>query len=281
LRLLVIGDAFTMPEGMEYEYAYPHLLEKKISACIAPRKVQVINAGVTGYGPLEQYPQLSELAPLLKPDIVVYEFFINEFHEQRLTAEERLTNIGLISGNGSIRHRVFVRSQVVAHARQLAARLRELVTGKPGYWRFSKSLLYFYKTGENHFYTEENLALLKSNLNAMNDECRNVSAQFVVFFVPGAVAVSKPADIDYFPWDQKLSDHPIYDLERPYRILRKITDELKIPAIDLTPYLRKHQKQPVYFPGSWHWNHEGHKVVAGAIAQNLADYGLLDQKCKF
>jgi hypothetical protein len=77
LRVMVVGDAFSMPEGMEYEYSYPALLEKQLAESWKPRKVQVINAGVTGYGPVEEYTQLRELAPLFKPDIVICEFFIN------------------------------------------------------------------------------------------------------------------------------------------------------------------------------------------------------------
>ncbi|MBD3321460.1 MAG: acyltransferase family protein [Chitinivibrionales bacterium] len=78
-RVLIIGDAFSMPEGMAYQCAYPPLLEQKLKYCLGDRPVQVINAGVTGYGPVEQLPQLKELLPLYNPDIVINEFFINEF----------------------------------------------------------------------------------------------------------------------------------------------------------------------------------------------------------
>ena len=71
LRIMIIGDAFSMPEGMEYEYAYPSLLENKLAGLVSGRTIQVINAGVTGYGPVEQYPQLLELAPIFTPDIVL------------------------------------------------------------------------------------------------------------------------------------------------------------------------------------------------------------------
>src|SRR5581483_406852 len=63
-RVLTMGDAFTMPEAMPYERSYPALLQAALSRCLAPRPVQVINAGVTGYGPLEELAQFRELGPL-------------------------------------------------------------------------------------------------------------------------------------------------------------------------------------------------------------------------
>jgi len=50
-----------------------------------------------------------------------------------------------------------------------------------------------------------------------------------------------------------------------------IKEQFGIPMVDLTPSLKFHPVQPVYFPESWHWNKEGHKVVAGVIARDLLD----------
>jgi len=70
--VLLIGDAFTMPEGLPYEDSYGAHLQSALAACLAQRPVQVINAGVTGYGPNEEGPQYHELAPLFRPDVTVY-----------------------------------------------------------------------------------------------------------------------------------------------------------------------------------------------------------------
>jgi len=61
LRILVTGDAFTMPEGVAHERSWTALMRDALAACLRPRAVQVINAGVTGYGPREEAAQLAEL----------------------------------------------------------------------------------------------------------------------------------------------------------------------------------------------------------------------------
>lgn len=278
LRVMVVGDAFSMPEGMEYEYSYPALLEKQLAESWKPRKVQVINAGVTGYGPVEEYTQLRELAPLFKPDIVICEFFINEFEDVLKSREGRLKTIGLIASNNSIRLHLLERSQIMAHGQQLYDRLKEIRTKKPSERRYTKSLLQFYQTGGNRLYSEESISKVRLYLESMNEFCQEIGSRLVIYFVPGAVAVSRPSDIAYFPWDQDLSDQARYDLDRPLRSLRMIADPLKILVVDLTPYLRKHSKQPVYFPESWHWNKEGHQVVARVISETLANIGYLPSK---
>jgi hypothetical protein len=58
--------------------------------------------------------------------------------------------------------------------------------------------------------------------------------------------------------------------------LKKIANSLRVPVVDLTPYLKEHSKQPVYFPKSCHWNKEGHRAVVDAIANNLDRSGWLD-----
>jgi hypothetical protein len=276
-RILIIGDAFSMPEGMEYEYAYPSLLQARLEEDFASGSIQVINAGVTGYGPAEQYPQLKELGPLLQPGIVIYEFFINEFAEASMSAEDRLKSIGLIPRYGSTYTSLMNRSQAVANLRKFQSRLKESLIGAPATWRYGKSLLEFYETGENLLYSQKSLDTIRNYLKLMLQVCQQLGSDFVIYFVPGAVAVSDTSNIAYFPLDQDLTDRSEYDLNLPLRNLRKVTDPLGIPVVDLTPFLKLHPIQPVYFPESWHWNKEGHKLVADVIVKDLLDRGLLSQ----
>jgi peptidoglycan/LPS O-acetylase OafA/YrhL/lysophospholipase L1-like esterase len=264
-RILIIGDAFSMPEGMGYERAYPQLLQQKFD----PGKVQVINAGVTGYGPVEELSQLSELVPLLKPDMVIYQFFINEFIEAHLRPDDRLKNIGLLPKGGSLRGNLMERSQLHEHFKKVRQQIKEAVTGRPSDYRFWKSFLHLYETGENRYYSPDSLDVLKDYLKSMKDVCSRNSTKMIIYFVPGAVAVSKQADISYFPWDENLEDVSKYDLNRPLKNLQDLAGIIGLPVMDLTTSLKSHEIQPVYFPDSWHWNLEGHKVVAATIYNDL------------
>lgn len=269
-RVLIIGDAFSMPEGMAYQCAYPALLEQKLKHCLGDRPVQVINAGVTGYGPVEQLPQLEELLPLYNPDIVIYQFFINEYIEVAIEPEDRLRNIGLLQKSHNSRD-LIQNTQLMAYLRNAKNRFSEWRKGTPGQWRFSKSLLKLYNPGPNPHYSAENINRLRSYLARMEILCKKFRSEFVVLFVPGAVAVSDPKDIAYFPWGEDLADTSKYDMNRPNEVLKSLTTKLRIDLLDLTDTLRRHSNQPVYFEKSWHWNKEGHRLVSNALSSTLCE----------
>ncbi len=269
LRILVIGDAFTMPEGLEYSSSYTYFLEQTLnSQNITSKKIEVINAGVTGYGPIEELGQLQELVPLLKPDIVLYEFFMNEFEEISITPQSRRENIGLVSSFGDI-ERFFRNSQVIMHLAKYKNKITEQVKENPYNWRYWKSLLYFYEKGNNPLYTNANLNLLKGYLSSMQNLVESHSGKFIICFVPGAITVSAEKDINYFPHNINLSDTTLYDLNKPINSLKQVTNDLQINLLDLTHELKTNPGQPVYFPDSWHWNKEGHKVTASTISKYL------------
>jgi hypothetical protein len=151
------------------------------------------------------------------------------------------------------------------------------LTGKPGSWRYNKALLGFYEIGENSIYSQENLNSVQNYLTLMNDLCQDYDASFITYFVPGAVEVSQPSDIFYFPWDQDLHDKSRFDLDRPYATLLEISNALKIPVVNLYKPLKEYPNQPVYFRDSWHWNQDGHRAVAAFIASDLVQRGLLEK----
>jgi peptidoglycan/LPS O-acetylase OafA/YrhL len=274
-RILVIGDAFTMPEGMVYNQAYPFLLQKMLSDVTKPERIEVINAGVTGYGPVEQLPQLRELVPLLKPDIVVYQLFVNEFQEVQLEPEDRQANIGFKPDHRP-RYRGFIEnSQAIANLRRLQTNIKEVIEKKPASWRYPKSLIGFYEKENNPYFENENLLRLQSYLEQMVSVCQTGNAAFIIYFVPAAVAVSPPHEISYLPMDLNPQDATLYDLSKPFGYLRQISSQLSIPVVDLTPYLKNYSHQPVYFRESWHWNQDGHHAVAEAIRDDLIRRNLI------
>lgn len=278
LRILAIGDAFTMPEGVAWEKSYPVLLESQLAQCLAPRPVQVINAGVTGYGPVEESALLQELIPLLKPDIVIYEFFVNEFKEVNFSSNQRLADIGLQPTEQPAVLAFLQGSQVVARGRQFCASLTEWITGTPAEWRYAKALLEYYRAGENTLYSVETLKTLRSYLDAMVRVSRKDHSRLVIYFVPAAVAVSRPSDLEYFPWGEDLHDRTKYDLDRPFKSLQQLAQEIDVPAIDLTPYVAS-LPQPAYFRESWHWNENGHRVASRAMVDSLSRAGYVSRSC--
>ena len=241
LRVLVIGDAFTMPEAIEWQNAYPALLQKSLSDQLAPRQVEVINGGVTGYGPVESLPQLQELAPQLRPDIVIYQFFVNEFHEIHLSREKRLQSIGFVPRTPSRVRKIMDGLQLWHRCICLKDFVEETVYQRPAMRKISKSFLPLYARGPNDIYDERSMAKLRSHLDRMKRAADAVGARFVVLYVPSAVAVSKPHHIAYLPRHVEVAD---YDLDRPFKELLPLSHQLAIPLIDPSDALRSHNSQP-------------------------------------
>jgi hypothetical protein len=159
----------------------------------------------------------------------------------------------------------------------LQRRLLEIITGEPSHYRYWKSLLRFYETGENDLYEGAKLEVVQDYLRRMEATCKRYGAEMIIYYVPGAVEVSKPEQIAYYPWNQDIFEKSEFDPERPLMNLRKLASKVSVPVVDLTKALKSYPDQPVYFPKSWHWNAKGHEVAAAAIANDLLQRGI-DQK---
>ncbi|MDQ2766436.1 MAG: acyltransferase family protein, partial [Gemmatimonadota bacterium] len=278
-RVFVTGDAFTMPEGVNYDRSYPALLNAKLAGCLAPRPVQVINGGVTGYGPNEERAELQQLAPRYRPDVIVEQFYINELSDVTIAPAEFRRGIGLDLASRSTVRRLRDRSQIKTRIGRMARAAKETLTGHPGAWRYDLAQLDYYRAGDNPLYDAHTLRLIASALAGMKQVADSSGAHILVAFVPGAVAVSDPARLPHFPRGENLRDASAYDLGRPYRALRQIADSLGIKTIDLTSDLRATGAEPAYYPASWHWTPSGHEAAAGAIERTLDTLGFLGAHC--
>lgn len=74
--ILMIGDSFTYCGEVSHLDTYPTILEKLFLD--NGFNVNVINAGVPGYGPDQQLAYLRELLPKIKPDLVVWNIYEND-----------------------------------------------------------------------------------------------------------------------------------------------------------------------------------------------------------
>ncbi|HEV7704590.1 MAG TPA: acyltransferase family protein [Gemmatimonadaceae bacterium] len=278
-RVFVTGDAFTMPEGVNYDRSYPALLGAKLTTCLAPRPVQVIDGGVTGYGPNEERAELQQLAPRYRPDVIVEQFYINELSDVTIAPAEFRHGIGLdLASRGTMR-RLRDRSQLKTRIGRMTRVAKETLTGHPGAWRYDLAQLDYYRAGDNPLYEARTLQLIAAALAEMKQVADSSGSRFLVAFVPGAVAVSDPAHLPHFPRGENLRDPRAYDLARPYRALKQISDSLGIKTIDLTADLRAAGAEPAYYPASWHWTPSGHRAAAGAIGRTLDTLGYLGAHC--
>jgi hypothetical protein len=75
-RILVVGDSLTYGQGVDAAWTYPAQLERLLARS---HRVEVINLGVTGAQSEDVARVLRNNVPILRPDIIVYGMFLNDF----------------------------------------------------------------------------------------------------------------------------------------------------------------------------------------------------------
>lgn len=71
-RVVIVGDSFTEGFGLNYEHAYPSILENLLNNQKIKRQVEIINAAIPGYSPDQQYRQIVERIIPLSPDLIIW-----------------------------------------------------------------------------------------------------------------------------------------------------------------------------------------------------------------
>ena len=276
--ILIVGNAFTMPEGLHWIKAYPSILEKNLNEYFGPLSVQVINGGVTGYSPTEKLPSLRELAYRYRPDVIIDQFFMTELDWMMQTPDERLQRIGLMRKDGSLISEYWGSLQFPLHLWYLRESLAEVITHKPSTWRYDKALLQYYRTDSNRIYSEERFQKLNSYYRAVADIAMNIGAKAFVLNVPGAVEIQESQTLDYFPWTENLKDKSRYDLDRPWHFLARVAEASNIPVYSLKVALQSSTELP-YYASSWHWTEAGHRATADAVVGILIKHKFIYDDC--
>lgn len=150
IRIAVLGDSFTEARQVENNETFTQQLEPLLSAC-SEREVEVLNFGVSGYGPLQEKLVYEHVARSFAPDIVVVMMTLgNDISNVSPTIEGRdlkpypiRTADGALSIDWSFtKSQGFVRQQTVWHRSltsgvnasrvvQLFYRARQILRAKP------------------------------------------------------------------------------------------------------------------------------------------------------
>lgn len=94
-RVLFLGDSFTEGSGRRAECNYPTVVERELALRMG-QAVQVMNAGVSGYGPSQSVALFRELrARGYRVDAVVYNFLIENDFTDDLPGTERRVVAGM------------------------------------------------------------------------------------------------------------------------------------------------------------------------------------------
>ena len=93
LRVALLGDSFAEALQVPDDSTLARLLEKDLGACLQAPAVEVLNFGVSGFGPVASAAHYHGLASRFAPDLVVYLFVANDVMDLVTAADARLYRV--------------------------------------------------------------------------------------------------------------------------------------------------------------------------------------------
>jgi len=293
LRLLVLGDSYAEGLQVSWEDLLSTRVERALNEIPGP-KVEVVNAGVSGYGTADQLLLLEKLGWNLKPDLVLVSFCIHNdvgnnldqplydfsTHPPRRRDAPPLSSMAL----AGLRVKEFLsrRSQLYQLLRDRTAGLRgDDLALKLGVRRRSGNAVAGGGPTRNGLdYTSwfidsppselaRGLNYTRQLLGRMRDEGRERGAKVMVVWIPIRDQVS---DRRWQSLQERVGLRP-ESRSNPQEQLVAMARELGLESFDPLPSFRASpERETLYFDIDGHWTPAGHRLAAEVMAPALLSW---------
>jgi hypothetical protein len=278
-RIVVIGDSLVLSVQVEQQQTFCQLLEDSLNRNGGPIHYRVINAGVQGYGPVEELLFFRQVARAFQPDLVIHTVFVGNDAEEAVTSQTRLHRTGVEGGNlpagevwedgPTLLRRLARRSMVLQIAR---LRLVSVTDRLPRFGAPPEPPLQSYAASAAPRIAE-GLRISRECVQAIAGEAAAVGARTMVMLMPARFQVD---DADYGRLKEAVSGAG-GTLVRDAATTRftEALAPLGLPQFDALPPLRAALPGPdVFFQQTVHLTPRGHEIVALALEAFIRGQGL-------
>jgi len=259
-RVACLGDSCTFGKGVVEDHCWPRQLEHMLQAEMGKeRRALVANLGVNGYSGADYRRFFEELAPMVRPHVVVVGYNLNDFPNTIRAVDER----------------VFKQRGL---RRLISKDLRNFL-GRFASYRWLRQSYYAWNR-KRDWHQAESLASgasqdpadserwqeQKEHLAAIRDLAREYGAQTAVFL---------------FPYESQVYLET-YD-NTPIERLGQVCAELELPFVDLADEFRRHARQSnpprqLFLKGDrYHPTPEGYFLVATTVLGLIREQGWLEE----
>ena len=273
VRILVIGDSFTVGANVRQEEAWPKCLERRLRSLLGPR-IEVINSAVGGWDAFQYAQYFEYYGHRFQPDLVLVGFFVgNDAFDPRTEPQQLPTAILGHRISRDAAERALTKYKVFLYDRSHLARLLlNRIPASPTYVRERPD-----------DFTDRYLAIQKSRLPnhlrdspAQREKARNSVNQIQRI---QKRAGKTPVVVALLPDENQVNpllrerivdrnELAAYDFGMPQSMLIEMFRELAIPTIDVLPAILADPR--CLYMNDTHWTREGHEVAASAILAQLA-----------
>ena len=275
-RILILGDSLVLSVQVPFEQTFSELLEGRLNASQTspagspPVHYRVINAGVQGYGPVEELLFFRSIVKTLQPDLVLTTLFVGNDAEEAVTSAPKLQQkraaADVLRESASTGLRRTVRRSMVLQVLRL--RLRSATERLRGLQGPPEAPLQSYaaKPADR---IGEGLEITRECVQQIAVEAAAAGARTAVVLMPARFQVD---DADY----GRLRDAVT---EQGGELVRDAATErfkaslasLSLPITDLLVPLRQAPPgAPLFFELNVHLTPRGHTVVADHLAPFVA-----------
>lgn len=254
VRVLVLGDSSTFGDGVSPGDVWTSVCARSLAA--QGLRADMMNAGIEGYDTRAEAHYLFELAPRVRPEVVVVAFLANDVYTNQPLEAKPASGVGEGGGREFELHSVAWAKRLVMQSDRLYARLF-LVTSRKE----------FYATPVSERVTER-LGVTRELFSAMEAYCRDRGIDLVVVSIPQQFAVLASArGFRFRGVDPDLIDANLAGLARErgflwIQTLEPLADAYRNTGADM------------YYRVDGHLTAAGHRVVGEhatrALAQVLA-----------
>jgi lysophospholipase L1-like esterase len=293
-RILVLGDSFVEAVQVDASKTVAARLEASLQQH-SSRPVEVINAGVAGYGTGQEMLLLDQEGVRYQPNVIVLVVFLgndigdNSYRPDPARSEQTTRPTFELDSERMIRVEPGARSETGTGFRQALRSccllynvfetgvLMKLSHGpvrdQPEFELDGRYLVRsLYETKPDPEMSRA-WRITERLLGMMRDRASSEGVPFVI------VGASDWLALDETAWQERLGESRAasgrYAPDVPNRMLGEIAGRLGVPYLDLLPTLAStSSREPLYFPIDTHWTPAGHAVVAEAIEAKLREHAL-------
>jgi lysophospholipase L1-like esterase len=278
-RILVLGDSLVLSVQVPFSATFTELLEQRLNSDRSPEEAaryRVINAGVQGYGPVEQLLFFREALRTLRPDIVVVSVFVGNDAEEALTSQPKLSPARPAAerlGEWGVTHlrRTVRRSMVLQvlrlRIRTATDRFRSTAPPEPPLQTYA---------AHPAPRIAEGIALTREAVAQIATIAGQDGARTAIVLMPARFQL----DHGDYGRLRAIVQQAGGELQRDAATARfsAALADLQLPMLDLLPALRAAPPGPdLFFQENVHLTLRGHRVVSDALAEFLRDRALLDR----
>lgn len=280
-RILLTGDSFMEAYQVPFDSATPARLEGALQQ--AGKRVEVMNAGVSGWGTDDQLRYYMRYAREFRPDLVVVAMTLhNDISDNMRRAWHVERDGGLVERDRppmpwldyqKVRLKGYVATRFQLYQLWRKVRHRGTMRTVAGDLRSHVQTLFETPMPEDAARGFELTELLLSRMDSV------VSAdggRLVVVLLPVMMQLSDSA---FARFAGTFVGAPAgVDSEQPQRLMRGIAERQRLPLIDLLPAFRAWTTgggESLYLEWDGHWNARGHRLASDVISRALLDGGFI------